>query len=80
VIERSKDILSQLEEEHLDTEGQAKIAKRAKIPERRAHYQLTLFGGDHPIIDDLRSIDLNSTTPLQAMQLLQKWQEKLVEL
>jgi DNA mismatch repair protein MutS len=79
VIERSKEILSQLEEEHLDTEGRAKIAKRAKIPEKRAHYQLTLFGGDHPIIDDLRSIDLNTTTPLQAMQLLQKWQEKLAK-
>jgi DNA mismatch repair protein MutS len=79
VIERSKEILAQLEEEHLDTEGRAKIAKRANIPEKRAHYQLTLFGGDHPIIDDIRAIDLNSTTPLQAMQLLQQWQEKLAK-
>jgi DNA mismatch repair protein MutS len=77
VIERSKEILAQLEEEHLDAEGRAKIARHPKIPERRAHFQLTLFGGDHPIIDELRGLDLNATTPLEALQLLQKWQEKL---
>jgi len=77
VIERSKEILAQLEEEHLDTEGRAKIAKRAKIPQRRAHFQLTLFGGDHPIIDDIRALDLNNVTPLRALQLLQQWQEKV---
>ncbi len=78
VIERSKEILAQLEEEHLDAEGRAKIARHPKIPEKRAHFQLTLFGGDHPIMDDLRGLDLNATTPLEALQLLQQWQEKLV--
>jgi DNA mismatch repair protein MutS len=77
VIERSKEILAELEEERLDAEGRAKIARRPKIPEKRAHYQLTLFGGDHPVIDDIRALDLNTTTPLQALQLLQQWQEKL---
>jgi DNA mismatch repair protein MutS len=78
VIERSKEILEQLEDEHLDAEGRAKIARPMKVPEKKTHIQLTLFGAsDHPIIDDLRSLDLNSTTPLAAMQLLQKWQEKL---
>ena len=77
VIERSKEILAQLEEEHLDAEGHAKIARRPKIPEKRAHYQLTLFGGDHPIIDEIHTLDLNATTPLQAMQLLQQWKKKL---
>jgi DNA mismatch repair protein MutS len=77
VIERSKEILAELEEERLDAEGRAKIARRPKIPEKRAHYQLTLFGGDHPVIDEIRALDLNTTTPLQALQLLQQWQEKL---
>jgi DNA mismatch repair protein MutS len=80
VIERSKEILEQLEDEHLDAEGRAKIARPMKAPEKKAHFQLTLFGAsDHPIIDDLRALDLNSTTPLAAMQLLQKWQEKLAK-
>jgi DNA mismatch repair protein MutS len=69
--------LGQLEEEHLDAEGRAKIARPMKIPEKKAHFQLTLFGADHPMIDDLRAIDLNTITPIAALQLLQKWQEKL---
>jgi DNA mismatch repair protein MutS len=77
VIERSKEILAQLEEERLDAEGRAKIARHPKIPERRAHFQLTLFGGDHPIIDELRGLDLDATTPFESLQLLQQWQEKL---
>jgi DNA mismatch repair protein MutS len=80
VIERSKEILEQLEDEHLDAEGRAKIARPLKVPERRAHFQLTLFGAnDHPIIDDLRGLDLNATTPLAALGLLQKWQDKLTK-
>ncbi len=35
VIERSKEILAQLEEEHLDAEGRAKIAKRKNPPAAR---------------------------------------------
>ena len=80
VIERSKEILAQLEDEHLDAEGRAKIARPMKAPEKRAHFQLTLFGAtDHPIIDDLRALDLDATTPLNALQLLQKWQERLAK-
>ncbi len=77
VIERSKEILAELEEERLDAEGRAKIARHPNIPERRAHFQLTMFGADHPIIDEIRALDLNDTTPLAALQLLQMWQEKL---
>ncbi|MCL4192027.1 MAG: DNA mismatch repair protein MutS, partial [Thermoguttaceae bacterium] len=76
VIGRAKDILAQLEEEHLDTEGRAKIARR---PERRSgHIQLTLFGpADHPLLDEIREVDLDKTTPLEAMQLLVRWQASL---
>jgi DNA mismatch repair protein MutS len=80
VIERSKEILEQLEDEHLDAEGRAKIARPMKVPEKRTHFQLTLFGAnDHPIIDDLRELDLDATTPLAALQILQKWQDKLTK-
>ena len=58
VIERSKDILAQLEEEHLDASGRAKIARPAKEP-KKTHLQLTLFGpADHPLLDELRRLDL----------------------
>ena len=79
VIERSKEILAQLEEEHLDAEGRAKIARHAIEP-KKAHLQLTLFGAaDHPLLDELRRLELNNLTPLQAFQLLQQWQETLAK-
>ncbi len=78
VIERSKEILAQLEEEHLDAEGRAKIA-RPRPAEKKTHLQLTLFGAaKHPFADELRKLDLNNLTPLAAMQLLQRWQEEMV--
>ena len=77
VVERSKDILSQLEEEHLDAVGRARIALRGE-PRRSGQMQLTLFGpAEHPLLDDIRKLNLNDTTPLQALQLLQQWQEML---
>ena len=77
VLERSKDILAQLEEEHLDGEGRAKIARRPERP-RAGDIQLTLFGpADHPLLDDVRSVDLDQTTPLEALQLVKRWQESL---
>jgi DNA mismatch repair protein MutS len=77
VIERSKEILAQLEEEHLDAEGRAKIARRP-IEAKKSHLQLTLFGpAEHPLVDELRQLDLNSVTPLRAFQLLSQWQEEI---
>jgi len=79
VIERSKEILAQLEDEHLDAEGRAKIARRPAAP-KKTSLQLTLFGpAEHPLVDELRRMDLNNVTPLQAFQLLQQWQDTLAE-
>jgi DNA mismatch repair protein MutS len=79
LVQRSKEILAQLEEEHLDAEGRAKIA-RPRPAEKKTHIQLTLFGpADHPLIDELRRVDLNQVTPLAAMQMLQRWQDDLAK-
>lgn len=79
VVHRSKEILAQLEEEHLDAEGRAKIARPVVEPKpKTTHLQLTLFGpADHPLLDELRQLDLDAVTPLQALTQLQKWQEDL---
>jgi DNA mismatch repair protein MutS len=77
VVERSKEILSQLEEDHLDPEGRAKIAQ-ARVAPKKTHLQLTLFGPtDHPLLDEVRHVDLNNMTPLQALQMIQQWQQTL---
>jgi DNA mismatch repair protein MutS len=79
VIQRSKEILAQLEEEHLDAEGRAKIA-RPRPAEAKSHVQLTLFGpADHPLLDELRRLDLNATAPLAAWQWLEEWQARLTK-
>jgi DNA mismatch repair protein MutS len=79
VIQRSKEILAQLEEEHLDAEGRAKIA-RPRPAGNHTGLQLTLFGpAEHPLLDEIRQIDLDSTTPLEALQRIRQWQEELAE-
>jgi DNA mismatch repair protein MutS len=77
VVERGKDILAQLEEEHLDAEGRAKIARPAQTT-RRGSLQLTLFGpADHPLLEDIRQLDPNQLTPLDALSLIHQWQDQL---
>ena len=77
VVERSKEILAQLEDEHLDAQGRAKIS-RPQPKQQKSQLQLTLFGpADHPLLDELRHLDVNNLTPLAALQLLQQWQATL---
>ncbi len=77
VNERAKQILAQLESEHLDDQGWPKIANRGK-QRPRGDIQLTLFGpADHPLLDTIRELDINGTTPLEAIQLIQRWQDEL---
>jgi len=74
VLERAKDILSRLEEEHLDPRGGARIARRKKS----GGMQLTLFTPpDHPLLAHIRAADTDNLTPLAALALIRKWQEEL---
>ncbi len=75
VNRRAKDILSQLESDHLNNRGDSKITP----PRRKADspIQLTLFEfGEHPVIEKLRELNLGATTPLEALQLLTQWQQE----
>jgi DNA mismatch repair protein MutS len=77
VVERAKEILALLEQEHLDGEGRPKIARQ---PGRkgRGQMQLTLFTPmDHPMLDEIRTLDLNNLTPLAALQAIERWQQRL---
>jgi DNA mismatch repair protein MutS len=41
---------------------------------------MTLFGpADHPLLDEVRGVDLDATTPLDAIRLIAQWQEDLAE-
>jgi DNA mismatch repair protein MutS len=77
VIERAKEILCQLEDEHLDTAGRAKIARRAGAT-RTGQIQLTLFGpAEHPLLDEIRAMELDTLTPIEALQRIKQWQDSL---
>ena len=76
VNERAKQILNQLESEHLDDQGRPKFGGQTK--RRGGDLQLTLFAAyDHPLLDVIRETDLNSLTPLDALQRIRDWQEQL---
>lgn len=80
VLDRAKQILSHLEQEHLADDGKSKLAKRNRIKTRKGDLQLTLFAAaDHPIVDEVRKTDIDNLTPRQALDLLRKWQESLSE-
>ncbi|ADB18918.1 DNA mismatch repair protein MutS [Pirellula staleyi DSM 6068] len=77
VNERAKQILAKLEGENLDTEGRPKLIARTK-KSRKGDLQLTLFAPEeHPLLEQLRQLDLAGLTPLQAMQWLANWQQEI---
>ncbi len=64
ITNRAEQILANLEE---------KAKKHVVIP-----HQLSLFIEDeHPVIDELRSVDINALTPLEALNLIYDWKTML---
>ncbi len=78
VNERAKQILAQLEDEHLDEKGRPRIAVESKS--RGGDLQLTLFATqEHPLLDKIRELNSDELTPIEALQLIHEWQQQLVE-
>jgi DNA mismatch repair protein MutS len=78
VNERAKDILAQLENQHLDGNNQSKLSVHGK-KKRSGDMQLLLFEPyDHPVIDKIRKLDPSQLTPLEALQLLTQYQNEIV--
>ena len=69
VLDRAKTILRELEE---------KDSSPRAIPTQRQALQLTLFEAeDSPIVQELRGIDVNAVTPMQALTLIERWKRDL---
>ncbi|WP_235934790.1 DNA mismatch repair protein MutS [Candidatus Laterigemmans baculatus] len=83
VNERAKDILAQLEEDHRDQFDRPTIAPPKTNTGARSGggaLQMTLFGYcDHPVLDDLKNLDLDSLTPLDALRTLEAMKKKLYD-
>ena len=68
VVERAKQILAQLEDEHLDGDGQAKIARRgARFARRRLATDAVRRRRAPAASAKLRALELDETTPLDAL-------------
>jgi len=71
VIERSKEIMSNLENAKLDADDLPKLAKSPNMPQAGGDMQLDLFSSPYQeLADKIRSMKLDSMTPLEAMNLL----------
>lgn len=76
VLERAKQILARLEQEHLASDGRPKLAgKRLRVG---GDLQLTLFAPpENPLLETIRQTDINALTPLAALALVEQWQREL---
>ena len=69
VVERARVILESLEADHVDEKGRPKVPARSTRPSARQ--QLTLFQAPpHPLLDEIRELDLDQMTPLAALEKL----------
>lgn len=77
VTERAKEILRNLEKQQLDVGGRPRLAEHAGAPPA-SDVQLDLFRGQEEIvIDALRRLDLDTLTPLAALNTLASLRARL---
>jgi DNA mismatch repair protein MutS len=79
VIHRAEEILEQLENDDSASpvgaeEPGTPHKVRPKTGRAQVH-QLPLFGTTHPVVDELRSIDVNGLTPIEALTRLYELQK-----
>jgi DNA mismatch repair protein MutS len=79
VITRAKEILSNLEKKELDPWGRPGISRRSarkgQLPNEPVQTELFGYAGDE-LLKELESLDLNSLTPLEALNLLAEWKKR----
>ncbi len=71
VLKRAQEMLVQLEK----NAGRTAMEPRVQTKEE----QLSLFGSppSHPIVQELKKLDPNQITPLEALKILHEWKQKL---
>ena len=76
VLDRAKVILKTLENDHIDESGKTKVP--ARRTQKKREFQLALFAEEeHPIIDELRQLNVNEMTPLAALQELHRLRQQV---
>jgi DNA mismatch repair protein MutS len=77
VNERAKEILAGLEAKQAGRDGKPHVVDPPPRA-RNGKVQLTLFGfAEHPVLDEIRGVDADRLTPMEAFQKVVGWREKL---
>lgn len=76
VIGRANDILRNLEKNELSPQGLANTPKKEKKKHEAGVVQTMLVFDDHPVVDELKALDVDALTPLQALNILNELKEK----
>ncbi len=72
VIQRAKEILQRLEQENI-----VGLSDAAEVPERTAQTTLESLVIDDPIVERIRHMDLDRTTPIDALLALKEMQDEI---
>ena len=77
VIERAREILAQLEEGSYDSSGKPRLARSGK----KSQEQLSLFAHPetHPAVEELRKLEIDKLTPIDALNKLNDLKKKVEE-
>ncbi len=73
VLKRAREVLSNLENREYNESGKPRIGVRKGEKTTEVNEQLSLFGDRHSaMVEELKNLDLNNMTPLEAMQNLNR--------
>jgi len=75
VVMRAREILANLETGELDDRGLPKLAHEKEHPPRGG--QLNLFSNGGPLFQELKNLDVDRLTPLDALQVLYRWKKRV---
>ena len=78
VTERATTILATLEDEHISADGRPKVPQRETTRHRRQQKSLFEFPED-PLLDELRNLEIDNLSPIQALQELDRLRQKLTD-
>ncbi len=71
VLDRAKELLSQLAVHHVEQ------TTRARNVKKKDEWQMVLFGdASSPLIDELKALKVDELSPMQAFELVRKWQQE----
>jgi DNA mismatch repair protein MutS len=80
VVERAKEVLKNLEDDELTSLRQPRIARGARAPGIKGTEQLSIFATRHDsLLRELRELDLNKLSPIEALNLLSELKKKHAE-